>query len=216
MKRVIFLATRRGAFSGSKAVSARGGRQCGVSADRRDADGGARGVMSQHGSRTHRETSRQSPAVSVICSAQEDPDAHAEEECNHEPVDAPGRPSQVEQRNQGQTEHTIRVNDSGSPNDVIVGGSSRRQHEESDGRPGGDRRSIRWRLPAEAVSSKLDAIRALPPVSVARFAVLAGSRSCGAWVIFGAAHVWSLVLIALSAGAGGCLRRWLGDIAAIC
>jgi uncharacterized membrane protein YjjP (DUF1212 family) len=68
------------------------------------------------------------------------------------------------------------------------------------------------RLPAEAVSSKLDAIGALPPISVMRFAVLAGAGAAALGVIFGAAHVWSLVLIALSAGAGACLRRWLAGI----
>lgn len=68
------------------------------------------------------------------------------------------------------------------------------------------------RLPAEAVSSKLDAIGAFPPISVTRFAVLAGAGAAALGVIFGAAHVWSLVLIALSAGAGACLRRWLAGI----
>lgn len=68
------------------------------------------------------------------------------------------------------------------------------------------------RLPAEAVPSHLDAIRALPPVSVPRFAGLAAAGAAALGVIFGAAHLWSLALIALSAGAGGWLRRWLGGI----
>ncbi|HEY6434271.1 MAG TPA: threonine/serine exporter family protein [Acetobacteraceae bacterium] len=110
-------------------------------------------------------------------------------------------------------ELTIRINERGSANDAIVGAVP----------AGVDMRKVTailalidevcsLRLPAEAVSSKLDAIRALPPVSVARFAVLAGAGAAGLGVIFGATHLWTLVLIALSASAGGCLRRWLGGI----
>src|SRR2546425_7027255 len=68
------------------------------------------------------------------------------------------------------------------------------------------------RMDAEAARSALDAITRFPPVSVARFALLAAAGAAALGVIFGAAHLPSLVLIALSAGAGACLRRWLAGI----
>ena len=68
------------------------------------------------------------------------------------------------------------------------------------------------RLDAEAARSALEAIARFPPVSVARFALMAAAGAAALGVIFGAAHPLGLVLIALSAGAGACLRRWLAGM----
>jgi uncharacterized membrane protein YjjP (DUF1212 family) len=68
------------------------------------------------------------------------------------------------------------------------------------------------RMDAEAARSALEAVTRFPPVSVARFALLGAAGAAALGVIFGAAHLLSLVLIALSAGAGACLRRWLAGI----
>jgi uncharacterized membrane protein YjjP (DUF1212 family) len=68
------------------------------------------------------------------------------------------------------------------------------------------------RIDAEAARYALEAITRFPPVSVARFALLAAAGAAALGVIFGAAHPPSLVLIAFSAGAGACLRRWLAGI----
>ena len=67
-------------------------------------------------------------------------------------------------------------------------------------------------LDAAAGRAALDAVGRLPPVSVARFASMAAAGAVALGVIFGLAHLPSLALIALSAGAGGCLRRWLAAI----
>jgi len=68
------------------------------------------------------------------------------------------------------------------------------------------------RMDAEAARSALEAVTQFPPISVARFALLAAAGAAALGVIFGAAHLPSLVLIALSAGAGACLRRWLAGM----
>jgi uncharacterized membrane protein YjjP (DUF1212 family) len=68
------------------------------------------------------------------------------------------------------------------------------------------------RMDAAAVRPALEAITQLPPVSIARFALFAAAGAAALGVIFGAAHLLSLVLIAFSAGAGACLRRWLGGM----
>ena len=65
------------------------------------------------------------------------------------------------------------------------------------------------RMDATAAKSVLGAITRFPPVSLVRFALLAGAGAAALGVIFGATHLVSLVLIALSAGVGACLRRWL-------
>ena len=65
------------------------------------------------------------------------------------------------------------------------------------------------RMSTDAASVALEAIERQPPISVARFAFLAGAGAAALGVIFGITHLLSLVLIALSAGAGACLRRWL-------
>jgi uncharacterized membrane protein YjjP (DUF1212 family) len=68
------------------------------------------------------------------------------------------------------------------------------------------------RLNAEAARSALEAVARFPPVSMARFALLAAAGAAALAVIFGATHLFSLLLIAISAGAGACLRRWLSGI----
>ena len=65
------------------------------------------------------------------------------------------------------------------------------------------------RMEGAAARSALGAISRLPPVPLARFALMAGAGAAALGVIFGASHLPSLVLIALSAGVGACLRRWL-------
>jgi uncharacterized membrane protein YjjP (DUF1212 family) len=68
------------------------------------------------------------------------------------------------------------------------------------------------RLDADAARSALEEAARFPPVSIARFALLAAAGAAALGVIFGAAHLLSLLLIAISAGAGACLRRWLSRI----
>jgi uncharacterized membrane protein YjjP (DUF1212 family) len=68
------------------------------------------------------------------------------------------------------------------------------------------------RMDAAAAQSALEAITRLPPVSIARFALFAAAGAAALGVIFGAAHLLSLILIAFSAGAGACLRRWLAGM----
>src|SRR6266853_2098202 len=67
-------------------------------------------------------------------------------------------------------------------------------------------------LDAEAARSSLDAVVRFPPVSVTRFALLAAAGAAALGVIFGATHMLSLLLIAISAGTGACLRRWLSGV----
>ena len=45
-----------------------------------------------------------------------------------------------------------------------------------------------------------------------RFALLAGAGAAALGVIFGVDHPASLILIALIASAGACLRRWLATL----
>jgi uncharacterized membrane protein YjjP (DUF1212 family) len=63
-----------------------------------------------------------------------------------------------------------------------------------------------------AAKSALQTIARLPPISLTRFALLAAAGAAALGVIFGVAHFLSLLLIAISAGAGACLRRWLSGI----
>jgi len=70
------------------------------------------------------------------------------------------------------------------------------------------------RIDTEAARSALEAIQRRPPITLARFASLAAAGAAALGVIFGAVHLLSLVLIALSAGAGAVLRRWLAGISA--
>jgi uncharacterized membrane protein YjjP (DUF1212 family) len=67
-------------------------------------------------------------------------------------------------------------------------------------------------LDGEAARSALEAVARFPPVSITRFALLAAAGAAALGVIFGAAHLFSLLLIAISAGVGACIRRWLSRI----
>jgi uncharacterized membrane protein YjjP (DUF1212 family) len=68
------------------------------------------------------------------------------------------------------------------------------------------------RINAAAARSTLEEITRYPPVGVARFALLAAAGAAALGVIFGTVHWTGLVLIAVSAGLGACLRRWLAGI----
>src|ERR1700722_8575808 len=65
------------------------------------------------------------------------------------------------------------------------------------------------RIDAGTAQAALETIRHWPPVALVRFASLAAAGAAALGVIFGAGHLLSLVLIALSAGAGAVARRWL-------
>jgi uncharacterized membrane protein YjjP (DUF1212 family) len=64
-------------------------------------------------------------------------------------------------------------------------------------------------LDAAATGPALEAITRLPAVPIARFALFAAAGAAALGVIFGVTHFLSLLIIAVSAGAGACLRRWL-------
>ena len=68
------------------------------------------------------------------------------------------------------------------------------------------------RMEVAAARSSLDSIARYPAVGVARFSVFAGAGAAALGVIFGADHWRALVLIALSACLGACLRRWLAGV----
>jgi uncharacterized membrane protein YjjP (DUF1212 family) len=68
------------------------------------------------------------------------------------------------------------------------------------------------RITAAAARSSFEAIARFPAVGLARFALFAAAGASALGVIFGAAHWFSLILIALSAGIGACLRRGVGRI----
>ena len=63
-----------------------------------------------------------------------------------------------------------------------------------------------------AAQPVLQEISALGPVSLARFTIFAAAGAAALGVIFGVDHPASLILIALVAGAGACLRRWLSTL----
>ena len=65
------------------------------------------------------------------------------------------------------------------------------------------------RIDAAAARAALDGAARRPPVSLVRFAVAAATGAAALGVIFGVSHPITLLLIALSAGAGACIRRWL-------
>lgn len=67
-------------------------------------------------------------------------------------------------------------------------------------------------IDALAARSALDAISRRPPVSLARFALLAAAGAAALGVIFGAGDLLGLVLIAFSAGTGAWVRRWLAGV----
>ncbi len=68
------------------------------------------------------------------------------------------------------------------------------------------------RIDTETARGALQAIQHRPPIALARFASLAASGAAALGVIFGTAHLLSLILIARSAGTGAVLRRWLAGI----
>jgi uncharacterized membrane protein YjjP (DUF1212 family) len=68
------------------------------------------------------------------------------------------------------------------------------------------------RTDANTARSALAAVSRRTPVSLARFASMAGAGAAALGVFYGATHLLSLVLIAFSAGAGACVRRWLAGI----
>jgi uncharacterized membrane protein YjjP (DUF1212 family) len=68
------------------------------------------------------------------------------------------------------------------------------------------------RMSADGARPALAAIGHLPPVSLTRFILLTAAGAAALGVIFGADHWLTLVLIALSAGAGAALRRWLAGL----
>ena len=63
------------------------------------------------------------------------------------------------------------------------------------------------RLDVGGAISALKEVARLPPPSTLRFAALAGAGAAALGVVFGGAHVFSLILIAFSAAAGAVLRR---------
>ncbi len=68
------------------------------------------------------------------------------------------------------------------------------------------------RIDTETARVALQAIQHRPPIALARFASLAAAGAAALGVIFGVVHLLSLIIIALSAGAGAVLRRWLARI----
>ena len=58
----------------------------------------------------------------------------------------------------------------------------------------------------------LQSVRARPPVSLGRLAVMAALGAAALGVIFGAVDFLTLILIAASAGIGGCLRRGVSHL----
>ena len=65
-------------------------------------------------------------------------------------------------------------------------------------------------LDAEAAATALRSVAHRPPISDTHFAVFAAAGAAALSVIFGVTHTFAVVVIALSAGAGGYMRRWLG------
>ena len=70
-------------------------------------------------------------------------------------------------------------------------------------------RVVEGTMDVAAARSALQRISESPPVLLMRFALLAAAGAAALGVIFGVDHPTTLVLIALVAGAGACLRRWL-------
>ncbi|HEY4814339.1 MAG TPA: threonine/serine exporter family protein, partial [Chthoniobacterales bacterium] len=68
------------------------------------------------------------------------------------------------------------------------------------------------RIDAAAARMALAEISRAAPVSLVRFALLAAAGAAALGVIFGANYPVTLALIALVAGVGACLRRWLAGL----
>jgi len=71
-------------------------------------------------------------------------------------------------------------------------------------------RLSRGELDALAAQTALRAVAHRPPISDTHFALFAAAGAVALSVIFGVIHAVAVVGIAVSAGAGGYLRRWLG------
>jgi uncharacterized membrane protein YjjP (DUF1212 family) len=71
-------------------------------------------------------------------------------------------------------------------------------------------RLSRGELDALAAQTALRAVAHRPPISDTHFALFAAAGAVALSVIFGVLHAVAVVGIAVSAGAGGYLRRWLG------
>jgi len=65
-------------------------------------------------------------------------------------------------------------------------------------------------LDAVGAAAALRTVGAMSPVSDTHFAVSAAAGAVALSVIFGVIHLFAVAVIALSAAAGGYLRRWLG------
>jgi uncharacterized membrane protein YjjP (DUF1212 family) len=68
------------------------------------------------------------------------------------------------------------------------------------------------RINVTAARSSFEAIARYPPVGIARFAFFSAAGAAALGVIFGTVHWHALMLIALSAGLGACLSRWLAGM----
>lgn len=67
------------------------------------------------------------------------------------------------------------------------------------------------RADATSTLATLHFIGRLPPVSLARFALMSAAGAAALGILFGVIHPLSLILIALVAGLSACLRRWLAE-----
>jgi uncharacterized membrane protein YjjP (DUF1212 family) len=65
-------------------------------------------------------------------------------------------------------------------------------------------------LPPAALRSRVAAIEQIPSVSLARFVIMVASGAAALGVIFGGAHLLTLLIIAATAGVGACVRRAVG------
>ena len=68
------------------------------------------------------------------------------------------------------------------------------------------------RIDATAAHAAFAAVARHPPVSLLRFAVLAAAGAAALAIIFGATQPLALLVIAISAGFGACVRRWLAKL----
>jgi uncharacterized membrane protein YjjP (DUF1212 family) len=67
-------------------------------------------------------------------------------------------------------------------------------------------------IDASTARASIEASARLEPISLVRYALMAGVGAAALGVIFGAEHLLTLLLIAGSGCAGACLRRWLAAI----
>ncbi len=68
------------------------------------------------------------------------------------------------------------------------------------------------RMTPDAARAELSQIDHFAPPSLVRFALMAAAGAAALGVIFGAYRPATLIVIALSAGLGACLRRWLAGV----